>query len=377
MRKVTTINLNSLALQIEEDGYERLAAYLQAAERALAGNPDRLEIMADLEQAIADKCTEAMGPHRNVIGALEIERVLQAMGPVADSGANPAGQADAAATEAPGAATGTPGAGATAAPRRLYRLDEGRMVAGVCSGLAAWAGMEVTWVRVAVVLLTVFSGGLGLIGYLAMVLVMPVARTPEELAAAQGQPFNAQELVNRARSRHEQRRSERRAYREARRHGPWHGAAPYTAPRPAPGYAARVTGGLLLPVFTLMSAAWFSALAVSLLALWWSSGYVDLTVWPTDGWAQLPHLPQWIAVLAVLAVYALLALPIGAARRAALYYTNGGRAYGWANAWSGLLWLAVVALVLVAAWLAMPLFQQMLYDLFGWPLFQGAAATWV
>src|SRR4029450_6104136 len=40
----------------EEAGYAALLAYLDRAGAALAGNPDRAEILADLEQAIAERC---------------------------------------------------------------------------------------------------------------------------------------------------------------------------------------------------------------------------------------------------------------------------------------------------------------------------------
>src|SRR5262245_51544205 len=85
MRKVTTINLNHNAYQIDEDGYEALRAYLDDAARALASNPDREEILADLEQAIADKCRHALGQYKTVVSAAEIARILTEMGPVAGS----------------------------------------------------------------------------------------------------------------------------------------------------------------------------------------------------------------------------------------------------------------------------------------------------
>jgi hypothetical protein len=56
MKKVITINLNGNAYQIDESGYAALVAYLEGAERQLEDNPDRAEIVADLEQAIAEKC---------------------------------------------------------------------------------------------------------------------------------------------------------------------------------------------------------------------------------------------------------------------------------------------------------------------------------
>jgi hypothetical protein len=56
MNKVTTINLNGKAYQIEEAGYELLRKYLDQAAKKLEGNPDKDEIMGDFEHAIAEKC---------------------------------------------------------------------------------------------------------------------------------------------------------------------------------------------------------------------------------------------------------------------------------------------------------------------------------
>src|ERR1700748_2148351 len=100
MRTVITISLNGNAYQLDAGGYEALRAYLQVAEQRLAGNPDQLEILADLEQAIADKCRRYLGPHKNVVNSEEVAEVLREMGPV-DGGAGEAG-----AQAAPGGAGG-------------------------------------------------------------------------------------------------------------------------------------------------------------------------------------------------------------------------------------------------------------------------------
>ena len=47
------------------------------------------------------------------------------------------------------------------------------MIAGVCAGLAEHYGWELTWTRVATVLLAIFSSGAGLIAYLIFWIVMP------------------------------------------------------------------------------------------------------------------------------------------------------------------------------------------------------------
>ncbi len=56
--------------------------------------------------------------------------------------------------------------------KRLYRPRDGRVVAGVCVGLAAYFGVDPTLVRLAFALVTVF-GGLGVLIYLCAWVVIP------------------------------------------------------------------------------------------------------------------------------------------------------------------------------------------------------------
>ena len=365
MRKVTTINLNNNAYQIDEEGYEALRAYLENAGRALVDNPDRAEILADLEQAIADKCRLVLGPHKTVVTTDEVKRILADMGPVEGaSGATPDSKPAGDGT-ATGAASSNAGAQSSAnAGRRMYRISDGAMWAGVCNGVSAYFGFDVVWVRLGFVLATVFGGGFGLLIYIAMIFIVPRAETAEQMATAHGQPFNAQELVDRVKKKHEDFRRGRWRHRRMRRHAEWWNPATvhYTTP---PGYAARVTGGLMLPLLTVLSAAWFTAMVLAVTSVWYGYGHLGAYVWPPGafGW---PHheVPRWIPLIAVIAVYALIAMPIGAGRRASLYYANGGRNHGWADAWSGLLWIVLVSIMLSAAWQFMPWLQDVLQQLF-------------
>src|SRR5689334_2231790 len=99
MHKVVTINLNGQAYQFDENAYDALRVYLERAETQLKDNPDRVEILADLEQAIADKCRRHLSAHKMVIAASEISQVLDEMGPVEGAAEEP--------SPAPGGATST------------------------------------------------------------------------------------------------------------------------------------------------------------------------------------------------------------------------------------------------------------------------------
>lgn len=61
----------------------------------------------------------------------------------------------------------------SALSRAWYRLRRGKMIAGVCAGLAEQFGVSVTALRLAMVLLTVFGGGVGIVVYAALWVIMP------------------------------------------------------------------------------------------------------------------------------------------------------------------------------------------------------------
>jgi len=64
----------------------------------------------------------------------------------------------------------------------LVRSREGRMVAGVCAGLARYFGWDVTMVRVIVAVLCVITGGTGVLAYLAMWVLIPEEGEKSSLA---------------------------------------------------------------------------------------------------------------------------------------------------------------------------------------------------
>jgi len=205
MQKVITINLNGNAYQLEETGYDGIAKYLEASRSQLGQNPDVDEIMSDLEQAIADKCTRFLSTSKNVVTAAEVEQIVEEMGPV-DPKMGETEEESASASSSGPTSGGTPGgdtADATNRPRKLYRLTEDKMVGGVCSGLAAYFGTDVTIVRIIFAAVAFATAGSAAAFYVILMIVVPEARTPEEHAAAYGAPFNAREIVDQAKTRFE------------------------------------------------------------------------------------------------------------------------------------------------------------------------------
>ena len=57
--------------------------------------------------------------------------------------------------------------------KKLYRIEEGKVLAGVCGGVAEYFNMDPVIVRVLWVAASLFAGG-GLILYIVMVIIVPV-----------------------------------------------------------------------------------------------------------------------------------------------------------------------------------------------------------
>lgn len=296
MQKVVSISLSGIAYQLEEPGYDRLRDYLERAEARLKDSPDRAEVMADLEQAIGEKCARVLGPHKTVVSAAEIDRILEEMGPV-ESAEEPAGN--------------TAGAHTSAAPpphgprKRLFKIREGAMFGGVCNGLAAYINVDVTWVRIGAVLLTLFTSGVVILIYLALMFIVPYAVTSEERAAAFGAPFSTAEFLGSAKKNSEMSREQHRWRREWRRQQrQWQRqiqhmneqmrqasahAAPYMAA------TGRFVGGMLVLVAAILGALLFVGFLYGLFSLF--------TTQTLFGWDLPRGMPLWIAIVALVFAY--------------------------------------------------------------------------
>jgi phage shock protein PspC (stress-responsive transcriptional regulator) len=353
MQKVVIINLNGRAYQLDEAAYDALRAYLDRAEAQLAANPDRAEIVSDLEQAIAEKCDRYLGPTKNVVTAPEIAQVIEEMGPVHDPAAAEKGTASEGTAEASQGPRPDPNA-----PRRLYRIREGALIAGICNGFAAYFNMDVTVVRVLAVVLAVLTSGGMILVYGILMFVLPEATTGEERAHAHGQPFNAQELIDRVkasvsfppgsgpwfgnhgpdmagriharRAYRAQRRAERRA---ARAHA--HAAADGPV-----DYAGQVAAGFIMPVVSIISAALFVGLLLAIISLVTTGTLLD--------WTPPLGMPLWVQIVMLVIVYHMIAWPLHIVSHGP-FRRWGGPAHGWLSVWSGILW---TGFTLMFMWLA-------------------------
>lgn len=69
---------------------------------------------------------------------------------------------------------------------RLERSATNRVVAGVCGGIAEYLQVDATLVRVFFVIGTIVTGGLGLLGYIILIVLMPLPGQPAPFVKTSG-----------------------------------------------------------------------------------------------------------------------------------------------------------------------------------------------
>ena len=57
--------------------------------------------------------------------------------------------------------------------KKLTKCDSDRIICGVCSGIARYLDMDPTAVRLIWAIISVFTGGLGVIAYIIAAMIMP------------------------------------------------------------------------------------------------------------------------------------------------------------------------------------------------------------
>jgi phage shock protein PspC (stress-responsive transcriptional regulator) len=371
MNKVITINLGGNAYQLEEAGYDALRAYLESASARLQGNPDREEILADIEQAIAEKFRALLGSHKTVVQTAEVAAVLAAMGPIE---VDPDEESKSGAKETGG--SGTTGQERTpprsGAPRRLYRIREGSKISGVCTGIAAYFNLDPTLVRLGFVFLAIFWGT-GVLAYVVMAIVVPEASTPEEKAAASGDPLTAQEFIRRARegyyeamknfpdrgARREWKRRFKREMRAMGEHWRYNWQSHW-----AESASAHPGMGFALPMLSLLQGL-TTIVGISALISLLATGAVF-------GVALPANVPVWVAALVLLIVYGIIAGPIKSARSVCYWCL---RRPGWTGSavflMDAAVWLVVAVTIL---WLAIHFFPELSQAVHGIPTMVHQAA---
>ena len=192
MKKTITINLNNIVFTIDDDAYDMLQNYLSDIAAHLASDPEKDEIINDIEGRIAELFSERLNKNKAVVNLSDVQQIMDILG-------NPSQfvDADDDAPKSDNSSEQSKKKGKR--PYRFYRDPENSILGGVAGGLAAYVKMDVTVVRVIMVLafflFCVFGGG-GFIAaaYILLWVIAPQARTASQRLEMQGEDVTVENI---------------------------------------------------------------------------------------------------------------------------------------------------------------------------------------
>lgn len=201
MKTAITIHIAERVFTIDEDAHSKLDQYLTQLRSYFAKDAteeESKEIISDIENRIAEILEERLGENRPAVNMEDISHVMKEMGTVEDIAKEEesAGTETAAASEAGQKEEDNnwrPG-------KKLYRDPDNKVLGGVCAGLAAYFDVDVTFFRIAALLLLLLNG-VGILVYLILWIAMPEAETASEKAAMRGKRANISNIEKNVKAR--------------------------------------------------------------------------------------------------------------------------------------------------------------------------------
>jgi len=252
MKKNISINISGIIFHIEEDGYENLKKYLDSINKYFSSFEDSSEILSDIESRIAEIFLTKLNEGKQIITFDDVNSLIATMGSVSDFKAAEEQDFSQAESASKHSGEGTTSASAvhrrlfrdqqrkilggvcagmgnyfnvdpvwirllfallTAGwgfgllvylvmwivvpgsyeldepqiTKKLYRDYERKVLGGVSGGLAAYFGVDIVIIRLLFVITAVF-GGLGLVAYIVLWIVLPVALSITDKMQMQGEP---------------------------------------------------------------------------------------------------------------------------------------------------------------------------------------------
>ena len=180
MKRVTNACVGGRNFTLNDDAYNRLDAYLRHFRAKLTvPEAQKAEVMDDIESRISDLFFHEVGESSRVVTLEMVEKVVSTLG-------MPDGSAE----------TGyayTQAFPEDKVPKKLYRDVDNKGVAGVCAGLAWYFDIDVTIIRI-IMLVALLAGTSGFWIYVILWIAIPKAMTQAQQCEMRGIPATAENM---------------------------------------------------------------------------------------------------------------------------------------------------------------------------------------
>ena len=207
MKKNITINLCGRLFQIDEDAYELLQQYIESLRSFFGRQEGGDEIVDDIEARIAELFEELRQQGIEAITIDHVKDIISRIGkPEQMAGEDDGEPQSSESKEGPKEGHRYDSLHSAAqdiydnvrertAGKKLFRNPKDKMLAGVLSGFATYTNTDPIIWRLATIVFTACYG-IGLIAYIILAIVLPEAKTPEQMLQMEGKEVNPQNLAD-------------------------------------------------------------------------------------------------------------------------------------------------------------------------------------
>lgn len=187
MKKIIEVSIGSINFTMEDDAYIRLKEYLKRFESTIPDKRDAQEIMEDVEARVAEIFQKEMRFTNQVVDMKLVQTVIDHLGEIENNDSETKTQNSGRSQNSYSDQRYAQG------DKRFHRDVDNKMVAGVCSGLAAYTNIDVTIIRVIFAALS-FAYGTAILIYIVLWFVAPKAITISQKLEMKGYAPTAENI---------------------------------------------------------------------------------------------------------------------------------------------------------------------------------------
>lgn len=187
MKKIIEVSIGSINFTMEDDAYIRLKEYLKRFESTIPDKREAQEIMEDVEARVAEIFQKEMRFTNQVVDMKLVQTVIDHLGEIENNDSETKTQNSGRSQNSYSDQRYAQG------DKRFHRDVDNKMVAGVCSGLAAYTNIDVTIIRVIFAALS-FAYGTAILIYIVLWFVAPKAITISQKLEMKGYAPTAENI---------------------------------------------------------------------------------------------------------------------------------------------------------------------------------------
>jgi phage shock protein PspC (stress-responsive transcriptional regulator) len=180
MKITMSINIGGWSFNIDEDAFSDLKRYLKNLEIHFAAEESSSEILADIESRMAEIFRSRLTTYKKVISIDDVRYAISVLGTPEDL-SNEEGTTTRDKFSSPGY-------------HRMYRDPDRRIIGGVCAGMGSYWNIE-PWIVRIIFFILAMMGGLGILIYLILYIVLPEAKTTSQKIEMKGEPVNIHNIT--------------------------------------------------------------------------------------------------------------------------------------------------------------------------------------